>query len=83
MLHTQRAVAGPALAFVRDWGLPLNGGAPVAVWQGDQDHMVPLAHGTWLAAHVPAARAHFLPGAGHPSLPPDEVIDDLLALAGR
>jgi pimeloyl-ACP methyl ester carboxylesterase len=71
------------LAFVRDWGISLGGGAPVAVWQGDQDRMVPLAHGTWLAAHLPAARTHVLPGAGHLSLPLDNVVDDLLELAAR
>ncbi|MGB6455508.1 MAG: hypothetical protein WBH47_13590, partial [Streptosporangiaceae bacterium] len=71
------------LAFVRDWGLSLNVGAPVAVWQGDQDHMVPAAHGAWLAAHVPGTRSHFVPGAGHLSLPMDDVIDDLIELAGR
>jgi pimeloyl-ACP methyl ester carboxylesterase len=71
------------LAFVQDWGLSLGAGAPVAVWQGDQDRMVPLAHGTWLARHLPAARTHIIAGAGHLSLPPDEVIDDLLELAGR
>jgi pimeloyl-ACP methyl ester carboxylesterase len=71
------------LAFVRDWGLSLEGGAPVAVWQGDQDRMVPLAHGTWLAAHLPAARRHIVPGAGHLSLPLDDVVDDVLELAGR
>ena len=71
------------LAFVRDWGLRLDGGAPVAVWQGDQDRMVPLAHGTWLAAHLPAARTHIMPGVGHLSLPIDDVVDDLLELAGR
>jgi pimeloyl-ACP methyl ester carboxylesterase len=71
------------LAFVRGWGLPLDGGGPVAVWQGDQDRMVPLAHGTWLAAHLPAARTHIMPGVGHLSLPIDDVVDDLLELAGR
>jgi pimeloyl-ACP methyl ester carboxylesterase len=71
------------LAFVRDWGISLGGGAPVAVWQGAQDRMVPLAHGTWLAAHLPAARTHVLPGAGHLSLPLDNVVDDLLELAAR
>jgi pimeloyl-ACP methyl ester carboxylesterase len=71
------------LAFVRDWGLSLDGRVPVAVWQGDQDRMVPVAHGTWLAAHLPAARTHILPGAGHLSLPIDDVVDDLLELAGR
>lgn len=71
------------LAFVRDWGLPLGGSTPIAVWQGDQDRMVPLAHGTWLAAHLPAARTHIVPGVGHLSLPPDDVVDDLLELAGR
>ena len=71
------------LAFVRGWGLSLTVSAPVAVWQGDQDHMVPAAHGDWLAAHVPGARSHFVPGAGHLSLPVDAVIDDLIELAGR
>lgn len=81
----RRGIAGwrdDDLAFVRDWGLSLGGGAPVTVWQGDQDHMVPLAHGTWLAEHVPAARAHFVPGVGHLGLPWDDVVGDLLDLAG-
>jgi pimeloyl-ACP methyl ester carboxylesterase len=87
------------LAFVRDWGFPLPGGfviegagapdnhtehAPVALWQGDQDRMVPFAHGEWLAAHLPDARVHLLPDQGHLSLVLDaygEILDDLLDLA--
>jgi pimeloyl-ACP methyl ester carboxylesterase len=69
------------LAFVSGWGFPLDGLlAPVAIWQGDQDRMVPLAHGEWLAGHVAGATAHLVPGEGHLSLINDfaAVLDDLL-----
>jgi pimeloyl-ACP methyl ester carboxylesterase len=72
------------LAFVRDWGFVVDQGAPVTVWQGDQDRMVPFAHGQWLAAHVPTARAHLVAGAGHLSLAVTEfgsILDDLLSIA--
>ena len=55
---------------------------PVTVWQGGQDRFVPFAHGGWLAAHVPSARAQLLDGHGHMSLLLDcngELLDDLLA----
>jgi pimeloyl-ACP methyl ester carboxylesterase len=71
------------LAFVRDWGFPLAQAARVTVWQGDQDRMVPFAHGEWLAARIPGARAQLRTGDGHLSLlvgSIDEIIDDL---AGR
>jgi pimeloyl-ACP methyl ester carboxylesterase len=75
------------LAFAADWGFPLDGlTAPVAIWQGDQDLMVPFAHGQWLAAHIPGARAHLEPGAGHLTMTVtaiDRILDDLLDLAGR
>jgi pimeloyl-ACP methyl ester carboxylesterase len=76
------------LAFVQDWGFPLDPApaAPVAIWQGDQDKMVPFAHGQWLAANIPGARAHLLPGEGHLSLTVsslDRILDDLLDLAGQ
>jgi pimeloyl-ACP methyl ester carboxylesterase len=74
------------LAFARDWGFPLGRAgamAPVAVWQGDADTMVPYGHGQWLASHIPAARVHVAAGAGHMNLPFGPVFDELLALAGE
>jgi pimeloyl-ACP methyl ester carboxylesterase len=57
------------LAFVGDWGFGVDQiEVPVAVWHGDQDAMVPFAHGAWLARHVPGARPHLLPGEGHLTL---------------
>jgi pimeloyl-ACP methyl ester carboxylesterase len=76
------------LAFTKDWGFSFDGEtptAPVAIWQGDQDKMVPFAHGQWLAANIPGARAHLLPGEGHLSLTVsslDRILGDLLDLAG-
>ena len=61
------------MAFVRDWGVPLDTGAPMSIWQGDQDRMVPHTHGEWLAAHLPGAQLHRRPGQGHISLFTDEL----------
>jgi pimeloyl-ACP methyl ester carboxylesterase len=75
------------LAFVADWGFPLDAlRGRAAIWQGDQDNMVPFTHGQWLAAHVPGARVHLEPGAGHLTMTVtaiDRILDDLLDLAGR
>ena len=77
------------LAFTRDWGLSLDAlghATPVAIWQGDQDRMVPSAHGAWLAANIPRARARLLPGQGHLTLMASEfgrILDDLLEVAGK
>ena len=76
------------LAFTKDWGLSLDAlghATPVAIWQGDQDRMVPSAHGEWLAANIPRARARLRPGQGHLSLVTElgPILDDLLDLAGK
>ncbi|MEU4191878.1 alpha/beta hydrolase [Kribbella sp. NPDC026611] len=57
------------LAFLADWGFDLASiRVPVSIWQGDQDRMVPHAHGAWLSEHVPTATPHLVPGEGHVSL---------------
>jgi pimeloyl-ACP methyl ester carboxylesterase len=57
------------LAFLTGWGFGLDAvEVPVALWQGDQDRMVPVDHGRWLAAYVPGATLHLVPGEGHLSL---------------
>ncbi|HUB03720.1 MAG TPA: alpha/beta hydrolase [Solirubrobacteraceae bacterium] len=71
------------LELLHDWGFELSDiSRPVTIWQGAQDRMVPIAHGEWLAAHVPGARARLLPDHGHLSLALGhygEVLDDLIA----
>jgi len=75
------------LAFTADWGFPVEAaGGRAAIWQGDQDNMVPFGHGRWLAAHIPGARVHLEAGAGHLTMTVtaiDRILDDLLELAGR
>jgi pimeloyl-ACP methyl ester carboxylesterase len=73
------------LAFAADWGFwPDAHSAPIAIWQGDQDNMVPFAHGRWLAARIPGARVHLEPGAGHLTMTVtaiDRILDELLDLS--
>ncbi|MCU7725546.1 alpha/beta hydrolase [Actinoplanes sp. KI2] len=72
-------------AFVADWGFrPEDVAVPVSLWQGDQDRMVPFAHGGWLAEHLPTAESHLVPGEGHLSLLSNlgTIVDDLRRLAG-
>lgn len=73
------------LAFARDWEFSLDEiRKPVLLWQGQEDLMVPYAHGEWLAAHVPGVTAHLQPGEGHLSLAVgaiDRMLDELIAAA--
>jgi pimeloyl-ACP methyl ester carboxylesterase len=73
------------LAFMGEWGFGLDRIAPVSVWQGGQDRMVPYGHGVWLAENIAGARSHLFPEQGHLSLAADmfpAILDDLLDLAG-
>ena len=73
------------LAFAKPWGFELDAiERPVAVWQGGQDRMVPMAHGEWLAEHIPGADKHLYPDEGHLSLGVSalpRVVDNLVELA--
>ena len=41
---------------------------PVLLLHGEQDRVVPAAHGRWLAEHVPTAELRLYPGEGHISV---------------
>lgn len=73
------------LAFIRAWGFePASVEAPVTIWQGDLDLMVPFAHGKWLANHIPGSTPKLVAGHGHISLLTtyrDEIVADLVRLA--
>ena len=79
-------------AFFEDWGFNIDSmGVPVTIWQGEEDRMVPFAHGQWLASHVSGRRRHattndakpmLLAGEGHLSIEIGSygaVLDDLVA----
>lgn len=57
------------LAFVQDWGFQLSEiSKHVELWQGDQDLMVPHAHGIWLNRNLTNSKLVFKSGEGHLSL---------------
>ncbi|HEY3529164.1 MAG TPA: alpha/beta hydrolase [Nocardioides sp.] len=71
------------LAFVRPWGFDLAElRVPTYLWQGDQDLMVPFAHGVWLAEHLPGVVSHLEAGEGHISIGAGaaaRILDELVA----
>jgi pimeloyl-ACP methyl ester carboxylesterase len=67
-----------------DWGFELDrAAAPVTVWHGGEDRMIPSAHGEWLAGHLPNAELRLLSEEGHVSLIDrySSVLDGLIASA--
>ena len=64
--------AGPAgmidddLAAVAPWGFsPENVHVPALLLHGDADRVVPPAHATWRARHLPDAELRLTTGDGH------------------
>lgn len=52
--------------FGREWGFSLRDiTVPVCFWHGDEDGMVPLAHGEFQHALVPGSEFVLCPGGGH------------------
>jgi pimeloyl-ACP methyl ester carboxylesterase len=63
-------------AFLAPWGFDVGAIAvPVLVWQGQEDLMVPAAHGDWLQRHVRGAEGGILPGEGHLTLVTNRIGD--------
>lgn len=65
-------IRGPAGAIAdgsiygREWGFDLQEiVAPVHLWHGEEDRVLPVAMGRRLAALLPNCHAEFLPGEGH------------------
>jgi pimeloyl-ACP methyl ester carboxylesterase len=57
------------LACVAPWGFdPADVRQRVLILHGQQDRMVPVAHGEWLARHLPAAELRLFPDDGHVSV---------------
>jgi pimeloyl-ACP methyl ester carboxylesterase len=70
------------LAFTRPWGFDLGSiEVPVLLRQGEQDLMVPPAHGRWLAARIAGVDARIDPSHGHISLGASlgPLLDEMLA----
>ena len=54
------------MRFMSTWDFDLTQiVCPVHVWHGDEDTVVPIAYGRYLAAHMPDCQADWLPGEGH------------------
>ena len=71
-------------AFFGDWGFDLDRIiAPVRIWHGGEDRIIPLAHSEWLAANVPGGQFRLRAEEGHISVLTrhfGEMLDELIAL---
>ncbi len=66
MQHGIEGWLDDTLAFTKSWGFDLSDIiAPVQVWQGADDQMVPHTHGKWLFENIPDAETHLLNNEGH------------------
>jgi len=56
-------------AVYEPWGFDVASiEVPVRIWHGEHDRFVPVAHGRWLAQHIPGAEFDLRPDDGHVSL---------------
>lgn len=72
------------VAHANEWGFSLADiRVPLVVRHGDDDRLVPVAQGRWLAEHIPGAVLDEVAGGGHGSVadPFAPVVATLLALA--
>jgi pimeloyl-ACP methyl ester carboxylesterase len=70
LLHGSRFHVGAPLAdiilFTRPWGFELaDVQVPVRWWHGDNDHVIPHAHGVHMAARLPDAQFETIHGESH------------------
>ena len=73
-----------AVAQAKDWGFRVSDiRVPVVVRQGEDDRMVDVRQGRWLAEAIPGAVARILPNRGHGAIldPYTEFMDELVAAA--
>ena len=57
------------IACIQPWGFELSRiRIPVLLMHGEQDLMVPISHGKWLAGKIPKVEARFLADDGHITL---------------
>jgi pimeloyl-ACP methyl ester carboxylesterase len=73
------------IALVNPWGFDVRSiTQPIAVCQGGEDKITPLAHGNWIVDHIPGAQRRWLLSEGH--LSPlhlfETIVQDLIAQAG-
>lgn len=69
--HTADGWIDDDLAFIKPWGFELSEiKAPVFLYQGSLDLMVPYGHGQWLAKNIPQQylTSHLIEGEGHISI---------------
>lgn len=65
-LQGTKAIAQDVVIFARPWGFDLAAiNAPVTIWQGDSDNIVPPQMAHYLARTIPRSRYIEISGGGH------------------
>jgi pimeloyl-ACP methyl ester carboxylesterase len=78
-----QGAAGDGLLFARPWDFDLRQiRVPIYLWHGEQDIILPVAMGRYLAANIPNCHATFCPKDGHFSLPFNKTREILQTVAG-